>query len=105
MFDFSTVSEVTIVGVVGVVVVGGWVAIAFYRSHRAFKARECLYHSLCQRIKRGEQVSPSEYEKLTPADRATLQIIQQTSRNIAGERPAKVAASPPVLHQHSAASG
>lgn len=86
MFDFTALSETTLVGMVGVFVLGGSVAIAFYRSHRAFRAREDLYHSLCDRIKHGKEISPSEYGNLSPEDRAALQALQLTKQTMARSR-------------------
>ena len=92
MLDFNALSEVTFVGLTGVVVIGGWVAIAFWRSHRAFNAREFLYQSLCESIERGEKVSPSQYKDLSSEDRAALQALQKSKQTMTAARRREVAA-------------
>jgi hypothetical protein len=86
MYDFTTLSETTLVGMAGILVLGGWVVLAFFRSHHAFKTRERLYHSLCDRIQQGDVVAPSEYERLSHDDRAALEAMQLTKKTMAAGR-------------------
>lgn len=98
MWDITQISEVTLVGLASVAILGIWVAVAFYRSHRAFKARESLYLSLKERFRKGEMDLPPEFNKLLPEDQKALLALQCTWVTISTPANHDVTSVPPESH-------
>ena len=87
-------SDVFLVALGGLSVLGVWGVFGFVRTHRAFKARECLYHSVVRRMQRGEHVPPRAYAELSSEDRAALEVLRLSTQTL--RKPENMPAADPI---------